>query len=81
MRCVLHDQRQQPGTDQTRIEPRERFIGEDAIGHLRRGCRCETVDADIVLLTFQCERLHQPHQRHLRRAIVGLAKVSVESGG
>src|SRR3546814_14962406 len=47
--------------------------------HLRRGGRREAVDADVVFLALYAQRLHQPDERHLRRAVIGLPEIAVEA--
>ena len=39
----------------------------------------QAVDMDAVPGSFDGQRLHQAHQRHLRRAVIGLAEVAVQA--
>jgi hypothetical protein len=48
------------------------------LGHPGGGSRRQAIDADIVPRPFQCQRLHQPDQRHLGGAVVGLAEIAVQ---
>src|SRR3546814_14114913 len=78
-RRIVADEREQPRAHRLGRQMCERISRENAVGHCRRGGRREAVDADIVFLALYAERLHQPDERHLRRAVIGLPEIAVKA--
>ena len=52
---------------------------EKVLRHARGGRRCQAIDADVVLLSFNGQCLHQADERHFGCAIVAMAEIAVKA--
>ncbi|MNE78464.1 hypothetical protein D3C80_1748730 [compost metagenome] len=70
-----HGRRNELGPDQV-----HRLLRHKAFHHLRGGGRRQRIDADVVALAFQTQRLHESDHGHLGGAVVGLAEIAENAG-
>ena len=57
----------------------EDFFGQQAVCHCRTRCRRQAVHANVVLGTFEMQRIHKANHRHFRGAVICLAEIAVKA--
>ena len=79
-RTVFMGQKAHHRGDQLRVHGLFDLLAEDGLGHAGGGHRGNAVGLDVVLGPLQGQRIGEPDQAHLGRAVVGLAEVAQHAG-